>query len=242
MLRAHNEQGRQALHEVADQASAAAGAGTAAAPRAQDAQQPAAALQQQARGPGWGGSHFDSKTDKGSADLYFHYYGCLQHQQNMLQDYIRTGEEGGGGLGLGVRVGVWGYGGGWGEELVRLSAAAAGVAGVKGAGTPRSHTRHRAPAARACKAAVLAWQPAPAGVSSAGPTLPARGCRALGGAAHWRWHGIAAALACWQPANRGCPLARQVARGAARVTPRCLPAPAPRRYVLCRHHREPAGL
>ena len=36
-------------------------------------------------------SHFYSKTDKGSADLYFHYYGCLQHQQNMLQDYIRTG-------------------------------------------------------------------------------------------------------------------------------------------------------
>lgn len=97
MLRAHNEQGLQALHEVAGQASAAAGAGTAAAPRAQDAQQPAAALQQQARGPGWGGSHFDSKTDKGSADLYFHYYGCLQHQQNMLQDYIRTGEGGGGG-------------------------------------------------------------------------------------------------------------------------------------------------
>eukprot|EP00887_Chlorella_sp_A99_P004236 scaffold15.g4236.t1 len=36
-------------------------------------------------------SHFDTKTDKGSADLYFHYYGMLQHQQNMLQDYIRTG-------------------------------------------------------------------------------------------------------------------------------------------------------
>lgn len=28
---------------------------------------------------------FDAKTDKGSADLYFHYYGMLQHQQNMLQ-------------------------------------------------------------------------------------------------------------------------------------------------------------
>jgi histone-arginine methyltransferase CARM1 len=35
--------------------------------------------------------HFNKKTDKGSADLYFHYYGMLQHQQNMLQDYIRTG-------------------------------------------------------------------------------------------------------------------------------------------------------
>lgn len=28
---------------------------------------------------------FDRKTDKGSADLYFKYYGMLQHQQNMLQ-------------------------------------------------------------------------------------------------------------------------------------------------------------
>jgi len=28
---------------------------------------------------------FDAKTDKGSADLYFHYYGMLMHQQNMLQ-------------------------------------------------------------------------------------------------------------------------------------------------------------
>ena len=36
-------------------------------------------------------SDFDKKIDKGSADLYFHYYGMLQHQQNMLQDYIRTG-------------------------------------------------------------------------------------------------------------------------------------------------------
>ncbi|KAL4448328.1 hypothetical protein ABPG75_005547 [Micractinium tetrahymenae] len=98
-LRAQDEQGRQALKEVADQAaSAAAGApnlpAAAAAARAQDAQQPAAAQQQQQQqqGPGSGsGNHFDSKTDKGSADLYFHYYGCLQHQQNMLQDYIRTG-------------------------------------------------------------------------------------------------------------------------------------------------------
>lgn len=35
--------------------------------------------------------HFDRKTDKTSSALYFHYYGMLQHQQNMLQDYIRTG-------------------------------------------------------------------------------------------------------------------------------------------------------
>ena len=34
---------------------------------------------------------FANKTDKGSADLYFHYYGMLMHQQNMLQDQIRTG-------------------------------------------------------------------------------------------------------------------------------------------------------
>ena len=40
---------------------------------------------------GGNNDHFDRKTDKGSADLYFHYYGMLQHQQNMLQDYIRTG-------------------------------------------------------------------------------------------------------------------------------------------------------
>ncbi|KAK9808329.1 hypothetical protein WJX73_002343 [Symbiochloris irregularis] len=32
----------------------------------------------------------DSKTEAGSANLYFHYYGMLQHQQNMLQDYVRT--------------------------------------------------------------------------------------------------------------------------------------------------------
>lgn len=34
---------------------------------------------------------FAAKTDKASADLYFHYYGMLMHQQNMLQDQIRTG-------------------------------------------------------------------------------------------------------------------------------------------------------
>ena len=35
--------------------------------------------------------YFDKKIDKASSDLYFYYYGMLQHQQNMLQDYIRTG-------------------------------------------------------------------------------------------------------------------------------------------------------
>ncbi|KAG2428349.1 hypothetical protein HXX76_010494 [Chlamydomonas incerta] len=34
---------------------------------------------------------FDAKTDRASSDMYFHYYGQLQHQQNMLQDYTRTG-------------------------------------------------------------------------------------------------------------------------------------------------------
>lgn len=34
---------------------------------------------------------FAAKTDQGSAELYFHYYGMLMHQQNMLQDYVRTG-------------------------------------------------------------------------------------------------------------------------------------------------------
>lgn len=34
---------------------------------------------------------FDQKIDKNSSELYFHYYAQLQHQQNMLQDYVRTG-------------------------------------------------------------------------------------------------------------------------------------------------------
>ncbi|KAL4857666.1 putative histone-arginine methyltransferase [Chlorella vulgaris] len=99
VLRALDAQGVLALQRLHD---AAAGSGTAAAAaavgpqRPQDAQQPPAASQQQLPGGAAGalavGGHFDSKTDKGSADLYFHYYGCLQHQQNMLQDYIRTGE------------------------------------------------------------------------------------------------------------------------------------------------------
>ncbi|KAL6777644.1 PRMT4 [Auxenochlorella protothecoides x Auxenochlorella symbiontica] len=36
-------------------------------------------------------STFDARTDAGSAELYFHYYGQLQHQQNMLADALRTG-------------------------------------------------------------------------------------------------------------------------------------------------------
>mmetsp|Transcript_3043 Transcript_3043/g.7591 ORF Transcript_3043/g.7591 Transcript_3043/m.7591 type:complete len:571 (-) Transcript_3043:541-2253(-) len=42
--------------------------------------------------PGSGtGNVFDKKTDKGSSDMYFKYYASLQNQQNMLQDYTRTG-------------------------------------------------------------------------------------------------------------------------------------------------------
>ncbi|XP_043721009.1 probable histone-arginine methyltransferase 1.3 [Telopea speciosissima] len=36
-------------------------------------------------------SKFDDKIAASSAKMYFHYYGQLLHQQNMLQDYVRTG-------------------------------------------------------------------------------------------------------------------------------------------------------
>lgn len=36
-------------------------------------------------------SNFDHKIESSSAKMYFHYYGQLLHQQNMLQDYVRTG-------------------------------------------------------------------------------------------------------------------------------------------------------
>ncbi|OIW19598.1 hypothetical protein TanjilG_18408 [Lupinus angustifolius] len=36
-------------------------------------------------------SKFDEKIESSSAKMYFHYYGQLLHQQNMLQDYVRTG-------------------------------------------------------------------------------------------------------------------------------------------------------
>ncbi|GLT79401.1 hypothetical protein SLA2020_508910 [Shorea laevis] len=36
-------------------------------------------------------SKFDDKIEPSSAKMYFHYYGQLLHQQNMLQDYVRTG-------------------------------------------------------------------------------------------------------------------------------------------------------
>ena len=38
-----------------------------------------------------GKSKFDDKIEAASAKMYFHYYGQLLHQQNMLQDYVRTG-------------------------------------------------------------------------------------------------------------------------------------------------------
>ena len=34
---------------------------------------------------------FSRRTDSNSSALYFYYYGMLQHQQNMLQDHVRTG-------------------------------------------------------------------------------------------------------------------------------------------------------
>lgn len=37
-------------------------------------------------------SKFDVKVEAASAKMYFHYYGQLLHQQNMLQDYVRTGD------------------------------------------------------------------------------------------------------------------------------------------------------
>ncbi|KAL3626513.1 putative histone-arginine methyltransferase 1.3 [Castilleja foliolosa] len=36
-------------------------------------------------------SKFDEKIEASSAKMYFHYYGQLLHQQNMMQDYVRTG-------------------------------------------------------------------------------------------------------------------------------------------------------
>lgn len=36
-------------------------------------------------------STFDKKIDRASSDIYFRYYGTIQHQQNMLMDYVRTG-------------------------------------------------------------------------------------------------------------------------------------------------------
>ncbi|GJT73701.1 hypothetical protein Tco_1032987, partial [Tanacetum coccineum] len=35
-------------------------------------------------------SKFDDKIEASSAKMYFHYYGQLLHQQNMMQDYVRT--------------------------------------------------------------------------------------------------------------------------------------------------------
>jgi hypothetical protein len=37
-------------------------------------------------------SKFDTKIEASSAQMYFHYYGQLLHQQNMLQDFVRTGK------------------------------------------------------------------------------------------------------------------------------------------------------
>lgn len=39
----------------------------------------------------WLKTSLRKKIDPSSAKMYFHYYGQLLHQQNMLQDYVRTG-------------------------------------------------------------------------------------------------------------------------------------------------------
>ncbi|KAF8387842.1 hypothetical protein HHK36_026503 [Tetracentron sinense] len=36
---------------------------------------------------------FEDKIEASSAKMYFHYYGQLLHQQNMLQDFVRTGSK-----------------------------------------------------------------------------------------------------------------------------------------------------
>ena len=43
------------------------------------------------RSPHASKSVFDDNTDPQSATQYFHYYGQLFQQQNMLQDFVRTG-------------------------------------------------------------------------------------------------------------------------------------------------------
>jgi hypothetical protein len=44
-----------------------------------------AAGQQGNNAVGGHSSAFEAKTDQGSAQVYFKYYGSIQHQQNMLQ-------------------------------------------------------------------------------------------------------------------------------------------------------------
>ena len=36
-------------------------------------------------------SKFDDKVEASSAEMYFDFYEQLLHEQNMLQDYVRTG-------------------------------------------------------------------------------------------------------------------------------------------------------
>eukprot|EP00245_Coleochaete_scutata_P002345 TRINITY_DN13075_c0_g1_i1.p1 TRINITY_DN13075_c0_g1~~TRINITY_DN13075_c0_g1_i1.p1 ORF type:complete len:545 (-),score=104.08 TRINITY_DN13075_c0_g1_i1:696-2330(-) len=51
----------------------------------------AKSLQSVANGDAEETSKFEKKIEAASAKMYFHYYGQLLHQQNMLQDYVRTG-------------------------------------------------------------------------------------------------------------------------------------------------------
>ena len=74
VLRALQPADAAALQRLHDDIARSSRSGADGAARRQDAQQPAAGEQRQRQG---GGSHFDQKTEKGSADLYFHYYGEL---------------------------------------------------------------------------------------------------------------------------------------------------------------------
>lgn len=77
VLRALQPADAAALQRLHDDISCSGG-GTDGPARRQDAQQPPAGGEQRQRQQD--GSHFDQKTEKGSADLYFHYYGGLAGQ------------------------------------------------------------------------------------------------------------------------------------------------------------------
>lgn len=61
------------------------GAGAVVGAHAGNLEAASAAVVVVATEAGGAGSLFDLKIDKASSDMYFHYYGMLMHQQNMLQ-------------------------------------------------------------------------------------------------------------------------------------------------------------
>lgn len=96
-LISHHRGGRMASQLLlCSQATGAAFALRFASPEQATALRRLVVPEQQQHAPAAGGDaaardEFSRKTDEASADIYFKYYGMLQHQQNMLQDYIRTG-------------------------------------------------------------------------------------------------------------------------------------------------------